>query len=163
MDRYFYEELKCRCREINELPVDPDRVKEALGVYLAILRLSVVARDEGLLALEAEVNKPDPSVDPDGFLRMLILLVVDGLDPELLEEDGLCRYAALNTSGYRGFILLMCIRGTLMIQFGHNRNTIATGLKAMCPPAILKAIEDHEEANKPDPVKTAVPGDDSGF
>ena len=149
MDRYFYEELKCRCREIDEAPVDPDRVKEALGVYLAILRLSVVARDEGLLALEAEVNKPDPSIDPDGFLRMLILSVADGYDPELLEENALCRYAALNASDYRGFILLMCIRGTLMIQFGHNRNTIATGLKAMCPPAILKAIEDHEEANKP--------------
>lgn len=71
------------------------------------------------LALEEQAcNLPEK----EGFdtLKMLIMLIVDGTDPDLVEEMALLRYFASDLKGYKGLQHLIMMIGAMGIQAGEN-------------------------------------------
>ena len=90
-----------------------------LDTVRKLINLSVIARKEGLLELEEEAGKLP---DTEGYhtLKMLIDLIVDGNDPELIEDMGLLMYFSSGISDYRALQHLIMMIGMRDIQVGEN-------------------------------------------
>jgi flagellar motor component MotA len=90
-----------------------------------IAELARTARENGLLALEDLCAHLEPPL-----LRLGIRLVVDGTDPEAVEQ---ALTIALHAGGYEGVELvrrLVIVDGVLGIQAGTNPTLLATILSA---------------------------------
>lgn len=78
-EREYYQELKAHF-ELGE-PVDRFPMKGQEHLILYLISLSEMARREGLLALEAEAES-----SPDPLIRLGLFMVLEGSEPELVEE-----------------------------------------------------------------------------
>lgn len=103
-----------------------------LDAIKRILELANLARLEGLLILDEEVMKIELDSDEE-VLRQLCLMMLDGMEPELLAEIGRTRYYSNNLQGYRALRYMMYIEGVLSIQAGENPRVLEEKLKSMLP------------------------------
>ena len=103
-----------------------------LDAIKRILELANLARMEGLLILDEEVMKIELDSDEE-VLRQLCLMMLDGMEPELLAEIGRTRYYSNNLQGYRALRYMMYIEGVLSIQAGENPRVLEEKLKSMLP------------------------------
>lgn len=90
-----------------------------------IAELARTARENGLLALDDVCAELQP-----GLLRLGVRLVVDGTEPEMVEE---ALRIALHAGGYEGVELvrrLVIVDGVLGIQAGANPTLVSTILSA---------------------------------
>lgn len=135
----FYEQLQRAAEEIEKnvasgMKVGTGRLKEDFDMLAdaagAIGFLSNVARKEGLLALE-EAAAYD--VDDD-FLKRCIMFIVDGNDPDVIENAGLMAIITSGNHGAEKIKDLMSLCGCLMIQKGMNPHGIEETLMSMIPP-----------------------------
>ena len=126
-DIVFYE-IRKSIEEINELRKSSSGINDAdqnaqdqmlLDTITELCDLAYVARKEGLLALEERVGKLS---ETEGFdtLKMLAMLIVDGTDPELLEEISLLKYFSSGVTDYRALQHLIIMMGVADIQAGEN-------------------------------------------
>jgi hypothetical protein len=108
--------------------------KEAcLPIVDLMLECAETARKEGVLALEQWVTDKDP------FLKFVILLIVDGTDPELVQDIG---ETLIDSGGHTGSELLsrmMMMEGCLSVQAGDNPRIIVSKLLAMLGEQFLAA------------------------
>ena len=109
-----------------------DQEQMLLDTANKLIELSDIARKEGLLALEEAAGKL-AHTEADDTLRMLLMLVVDGTDPDLVEEMALIRYFALASSGYESLQCLMQITGVIDIQAGTNPRVLQQKIWLMLP------------------------------
>jgi hypothetical protein len=113
--------------------------------------LSCTARKEGLLYLEEATSDMDKS-GADGYLSQMILLVVDGTEPEIVEEIGTAKYFASCASGYEALQLIAYLWGTLSIQMGANPRVLEQQLLSIMPESVCaahnKKLEDEEKARE---------------
>ncbi len=146
MHQMFFMELKNKCNEIKSDANNQEKINHVIRAYDTILHFSNAARQEGLLALEEKAAKLDKNInnEPDLFFKFLIMMVVDGTEPALIEEAGMNRCIAFNLPSYNGLIRLMYLKGALMIQAGNNPAAIRCFLKTMMPLNILKVLEQKE-------------------
>jgi hypothetical protein len=111
--------------------------------------LSCTARKEGLLYLEDATRDMGKS-GADGYLSQIILLVVDGTEPEIVEEIGTAKYFASCVSGYEALLLIAYLWGTLAIQAGANPRVLEQQLLSIMPESVCAAYdkkrEDEEKA-----------------
>jgi len=101
-------------------------------VYLTIQQLAEAARREGLLSLEAFLDKKRIlERDP---LHVGLQLVIDGTDGEIVRTvyDNLME-ADCPSYGYERIILKVIKTGVLSIQAGDNPRIIGVLMDSVCP------------------------------
>ena len=97
-----------------------------------IIELSSIARLEGLLALEDAVMDI-PLCSEEQELKQFILLVIDGVEPDVILGIGLTRYYASLYTGYVALRYFIYLEGVLSIQAGENPRILEEKIKAMLP------------------------------
>lgn len=145
MKGWILSEIRKLSEEIAEenstlnLSQKDDKVMEIAKSVSLILKLSNVSRVEGLLALEDEVEKlSQPSYR---LLKTIIINVIDGSDPERVEDAGLLMYCSGNYNGYEGLQNMIYILGMLDVQAGENPRSLECRIKAVIPTSILELYE----------------------
>lgn len=130
-------------KEIYHMP-EPNKEKdtELITAVYAIIELSHVARKEGLLALEEVVisDADDKTAPLMTYLRTVTGLIIDGNDPELVEEIGYNMLIGSQAVGYEALIRLIYLKGMLSIQAGENPRMIAVKLMTMLPEWVLELL-----------------------
>ncbi|GFZ82542.1 hypothetical protein GCM10010978_24120 [Compostibacillus humi] len=93
------EQIKLTGKIINETLYKNDiRLSELIRLFV---RLAERARREGILALENELDDID-----DPFIRKGILLVVDGIEPEVIKDIMEAEITAMEERHYKGRVIL---------------------------------------------------------
>lgn len=138
MNMGYYEELRKVHQEIimadekeNEALCAKNRVW-LMSAVKKISELAYLARREGLLALEEAAEKLEGSRSED-YLKFLIMLVVDGTEPEDIRKIGLSRYFCSLVNSYEALVYLIYLEGALAIQAGNNPRIIEEKEKALLP------------------------------
>ncbi len=139
----FLDEIRKRCSEIKSRPFDEVSATEVIDTFDQIMYFQKLARTEGLLAMEETAETLDGTDTIEAFWGFLVVLIVDGTEPELLFEMGMNRYFALDLPDYNGLRCLMCIKGALLIQAGEYL-IIERYLKTLLPGKILEILEEKE-------------------
>ncbi len=110
---------------LNPSFTDEDKEK-CVHIIGWIIQLANIARRKGLLSLESVVK------DEDGvFLKMSIMMIVDGCDPEEIKRFMYNLILAEAPIGYELLSRLIMAEGCLSIQDGENPRIIADKLTAM--------------------------------
>lgn len=94
-----------------------------------ILKLSIYAQWEGLLALEEQVSKRTA----DDFLRRTIMHVVDGCDPLLIAEMGSNEYWTRDPQGIQAMALYIYLWGAYRIQSGADMMELSIAIHTLLP------------------------------
>lgn len=147
MNQIFFMELKNKCDEIKNDINNLEKINQVIKAYDTILHFSNMARQKGLLVLEEEAEKLDKNNEEDLFFKFMVMLVIDGTEPGLIEEAGMNRCLAFNLPSYDGLINLMYFKGAVMIQAGINQTVLKCFLETMMPSSILKALGQREHEN----------------
>lgn len=141
MDRM--EEMRKIHMEINECENVDDgthiQKKEAMvmDAMKRVLELNRIARLEGLLALEEAVIDISPESEEEE-LRQLIMLLVDGVEPEVIKGIGLTRYYSNLYTDYEALRYFLYLEGALSIQAGENPWIVEEKLKTMLPAKLYR-------------------------
>ena len=125
-------------REFNKFPninlnfAMNDR-KACLPIVETMIDCANTARKYGVLALEEFVQKHD-----NEFLKVVMMLIVDGTDPELVKNIGTTLILADNHMGKGLLERLIILEGCLSVQAGENPRIIATHLYCMLGESYLR-------------------------
>ncbi|RYG74940.1 flagellar motor protein MotP [Lentibacillus lipolyticus] len=93
------EQIKLTGKVINETFHKKDQqMPELVGMFI---HLAERARREGILSLESEMDEVD-----DAFLKKGVLLVVDGIEPEVISDIMNAEITAMEERHYRGRAIL---------------------------------------------------------
>ncbi|MEY8336963.1 FliG C-terminal domain-containing protein [Lachnospiraceae bacterium 62-35] len=102
-----------------------EQLEEAAETVMA---LSGLMRKEGLLALEEAAE----GIESD-FLKHLILLMVDGVDPKIITEIAANEYWVNMPDGVEAMIDYMYLRGIIGIQMGEDEKILMEILQSLMP------------------------------
>lgn len=131
MKEFILTETRRVCRQIY----DRDGYAECARLFSAIdiiEKLSNCARKEGILALEEHALE----LKRDGIEKHLIdmlMLVVDGTDPDIITEISIYRYFSECYDMYDALEYLMYLIGAMSIQAGENPKVTKEKLLALVP------------------------------
>lgn len=119
-----------------ELPeeVRESNVKRIITTITEILRISRIARREGLLALEEYADNYIVERNAEEiFLKKAVLFIVDGLDPEFVRQilGGSILVCGIGT--FQGYLNYLCLEGILAVQAGENPRVIEEKMLAWIP------------------------------
>jgi hypothetical protein len=117
--------------------------KLLVGAVEKVLELGKLTRREGLLALELVTGDMEKS-GADGYLFTLLRLIVDGTEPQIVEEIGTAKYFASCVSGYEALQRIAYLWGTLSIQAGTNPHTMEQQLLSAMPESVCEAYEEKQ-------------------
>lgn len=144
-----YELDKVRCDALVKFDLNEDTT-EVIKAAATIIQMGAVAREEGLLALEAEYPQyelPDPCEQvpkfKDEFEKGLYYLV-DGTDPKNLAESMINRYWASKYQGNDALRSYIIIRGMILIQTGANPRVTRELFKSLLPQSLHNTFEEYE-------------------
>lgn len=123
---------------------------EAIHVVKRILSASTIARREGLLALEEYANQLILSnTEADNFLKLAILLIVDGTDPEFVRNILENKIVVRGMDTLEGFLYYIMMEGALSIQAGVNPRIIEMVMYSYFPEEaadkISRAVKEEQE------------------
>ena len=141
MNTFFINELRRCCDEIKKAGEDLEKVQEVMKAYERVIHFSKLARREGLLALEEAAENLDFSDKTQAFLGYGISLIVDGTEPELVEEMGINQIAIKNASDYECLIFLLYHKAVLLIQSGVNPRIMEQYLMSLVPDFISEKMK----------------------
>ncbi len=150
----FYQEIRNNSILVREeMGRNPESiVKPLASVCMEIIRLSNIARAEGLLSLEEAVTDENtPEIILKEELVKMVMLVVDGTDPEIVTDISMKRYFANNYTGLEGLSFLLLMDGALDIQAGWNPRIVESNIRSYMPEEInkeLDRIQAEEEAKE---------------
>lgn len=139
MDRLLYEELGKISGHIRDGKSDKGRAANVIRAYERVMEYVEIARKQGLLSLE-EATDSLSGKGTERYLHDLIILVVDGTDPDDVEDIGWSVYFSRGFSSYDGLVYLIYLKGALLIQEGKSRYICDEMLKAMMPDEIRRMI-----------------------
>ncbi len=105
-----------------------DPQNKVIAAAKEIMKLADIARKNGLLILESMAETTDSDL-----LRQLILLVVDGTNPDMVVEIGTNFYWTEAPDGADAMAEYMYLRGMLSIQNGDNPRTLDLILASLMP------------------------------
>lgn len=155
----FYQELYKQNKAVKELEHvwNNEKNEEGKGclvdALLKIAELSNVARKEGLLALESMAFRLEDAMGYQ-YLKMMITLVVDGMEPEIIEEMCTAKYFATGLEAYEALQYMIFMYGTLSIQQGENPYIIEQKMLTLVSESITelyhrKLVEVEREKQQP--------------
>lgn len=131
-----------------ERNLTPEEKKEKHKVFSVhgeqILSLADIARKEGLLALDEAGEKID-DVQEKELLKALIILIVDGTDPEMVGRLALMKYFSKKQGPYSAIINIMSIYGMLSIQAGENPGLIQEMMRNIIPGDVSEPTQQYWE------------------
>lgn len=143
----FFQELRECNRSIKKIENDVEREQgyELLCKTVEkMCKLTGIARHEGLLALEAAASESGELRNED-FLNSIILLIVDGTAPELVEELSTAKYFATGMEGFDALQYLIMLSGSLSIQAGENPRVIEEKLLTLVPKEVVNLYKKKQE------------------
>ena len=129
----FYSEIRNNNKLIRNIDSSKEKEKGNKLLFSTVdkmCHLSRQARSYGLLALEEEASKLD-SFPGGNYLNAMLMLIVDGTNPELVSELCTCKYYAEGLEGYEALQYIMMLDGCLLIQSGENPIFIEKKLLSM--------------------------------
>ncbi len=154
----FYNEIRKRIKEIRKIEqnISDEQMSSPaatenyankemlLDTVERLGRLSLIARRDGLLALEAA------ALDMDGFpgakyLQLMTMLVCDGTDPEDLEEALYLRYFSASFSDYAALQYLVMMYGIMAMQAGKNPRVTEEAMLYILPEELSDKYEQRRE------------------
>ncbi len=173
MKDIYYIEIRKRIEEIRKLEenITSGKVLSPTAAELTanknmlvdtieeLVRFSLLARREGLLALESAVYEMGgfPGIK---YLKIMVLLVCDGTFPEDLEESLYCRYFSAPLSDYAALQYLLMMYGIMAMQAGKNPRLIEETLLYILPEEIADEYgKRREERNEPDELQIITDSD----
>ena len=116
-----------------------EMIKDA---YERVMKLEHIARREGLLALEYEAEFMPKETHLCNQLIEMIELVVDGTDPQFLEEFLTIKFfATYSYSGIDALIYYLYARSMLMLQAGMSPKLIEELFNAVIPEEVLTFLQ----------------------
>ena len=157
MKELFYREIKENIGVINNTKgcQKAEGDKLLVDTIVKMINISHIARHDGLLALEEEASNKLGDFPNGKALETMIMLVVDGTDPSILEEISELKYLSSGYVGYEALQYLMMLNAVLSIQAGENPLLIERRLLAMVPESIesqyreaVLEIEEKEVADR---------------
>jgi len=155
MRDFIFSELRSCNEEIREA-TDNQKKEEGMMELAAAVKtmymLCGVARREGLLSLENKAMELEEE-KPYSYLKGMIMLIVDGTDPELVEEVCLAKYYAEGMRGFKGLTYLVYMIGILGIQASDNPRIIEEKLLAFVPDETVEIYRKEEEQPETDEKK----------
>ncbi|MGN0505464.1 MAG: FliG C-terminal domain-containing protein [Lachnospiraceae bacterium] len=150
LNELFFCELRKLHTELYELEKDfsaeEKRQKHQMFAEVAelIMNLALLARKEGLLALE-EAAKNIGDDEYHRMLKKLITYVVDGTEPELIWELAFCQHFSTNHSPYTGLVNLLYIKSVLAIQDGVHPHVIKDFILNILPDDVAEILNNTKE------------------
>ena len=135
---------------MKEQPYSQNYTKNLMAAGVAIMWLSHNVRLEGLLWLDlAKESETITRLVCCEELSRMIDLVVNGTEPEQIEDLCMKRYYSQDYSGQEGYLYLLYLDSMLSIQGGDNPALIEESLKSYMPseitPDLIKAKADIEK------------------
>lgn len=117
----------------DEIINNIDRIENA---YNNVINLSKISNNEGILALEFNVDFVKDTRELADDLSWMIHLICDGTDSEIIEEFITNRFLANNYKGIEALIFNLYARGSLYIQEGKNPRVIEELFNSVIPGSI---------------------------
>lgn len=154
MYRELCSELRTISIEIEEYrnnnPKGEQKDAQIVDILRMMNRMAAICRREGLLQLEAEATTVEDMFPCVSVWKQLVLLVVDGTDPQLIQEYAVSKYYALNLHDYDALAVMIYIEFTRNLQQGVNPRIIEELLLALVPTCIEKMYRDLAKIEKND-------------
>lgn len=149
----IFQELRECNRVISQINGTDEREngnKILTDVVEKMCELTNIGRKEGLLALE-EAACDLEDIYNGKYLKSMIMLIVDGTDPKLVEELSSARYFSANLSGYAALHYLVMMFGSLAIQAGENPRVIEEKLLALIPDEVADLYRKKQDEPRNNP------------
>ncbi|MGN0169151.1 MAG: FliG C-terminal domain-containing protein [Lachnospiraceae bacterium] len=143
MNEQYFEKLRNIYSSLAETEMDKQKIEEMIYLYDLIMNFCKIGRSEGILEMEAVAESLTGS-GCKAFLRQMILQVVNGTEPERLEEIGLVTIFSGGYEAFESLQCLMCLRGVLLIQEGQSPYCLETVLKAYFNKKVLTEYEERK-------------------
>lgn len=124
LDSILIPELKCIHNGIRELDKNTDeeekkqRREQIIQRFEMLFGFSRIAREEGLLGLEDVANKLNEN--NNAIAKEMLLLIVDGTDPEYVGRLALMRYFSSQFDSYQALVAVAEIYALIGIQAGEH-------------------------------------------
>lgn len=132
MNEQYFEKLRNIYSDSSLEEVNQDRVNQMIAIYNQLIRICQIGRLQGLLAIEeAAMTLKDNGFE--AYLKKLLLLLVEGTEPEKIEEIGLTYIFSEHYDSFDSLVCLMCLRGILLIQEGESPYMLKNVLKPLLP------------------------------
>ena len=125
--------------------------EKVAGAVWDVLRISYIARKDGLLAMEDYANellKDAKCSAQDRFFCDGILLVVDGTDPEYVEEMLSARILVDGADTFSGYLKYLIMKGLLCVQRGEHPRMIENKLFCFIPEQHREVIRENVEEQR---------------
>ena len=107
---------------------------EVVSFMNDILNLQDVGYDEGLLALEEEVQKDYYEKNPGRkILKEIILCITGGWEPEVIEDIFVTRFFSSKMTAVDALCYILALYGSLAIQNGYTKEQLEAQLLAIVP------------------------------
>lgn len=154
MNTLLYSELRAKVREIQTIIQEKGEAEEKrcqadiTAAMKNIVELCRIAGREGLLSLEESAPKLAETYGT--HCADILLLIVDGTDPEQVEEIGLTAYFAQDMKAEKGLIYLLYLKGLLLILSGEAPHVLEQQLKEMVSTAVAEACDADGEDTRVD-------------
>lgn len=119
--------------QVKSQPLSDEEQEQLFDAIAEVMIMSRAGREKGLLALEEEAEKMEKTLVHYRLLKNGAMLVVDGTDPDIIEEILTSNYWVDSQSKIEYVVGYICIRGILMVQDGMNPRIIEDMLYAVVP------------------------------
>lgn len=133
-DIIFQEIRECNrtISQITDVNEKENGNQKLVAIVEKMCELVDIGRKEGLLALEDAANDTE-DVFNGKYLKSMLLLIVDGTAPEVLEEICTAKYFSANLTGYEALHYLIMMFGSLALQQGEQPRIIEEKLLSLIP------------------------------
>lgn len=123
---------------LNSIPLieitSTSGTSEIVSFMSDILNLQDVGYDEGLLALEEEVQKDYYEENPGRkILKEIILCITGGWEPEVIEDIFVTRFFSSKMTAVDALCYILALYGSLAIQNGYTKEQLEAQLLAIVP------------------------------
>ena len=140
----FYQEIRERSIQVHELIRNDDTIISKLSyAAFTLFWLADQVRKEGLLWLDYGVNENEKTSKMilSNELKNMANAVVDGTEPEIVEDVFMKKYFAGNYTGLEGFVYLVYLDSILHIQAGENPKVFRMGIEAFLPDKVVEELK----------------------
>lgn len=153
----FYQELRKNSVQVQELTekdgASISKLSDAAGT---LVWLSGQAEKEGLLWLEEAAESERVSrLVLGNELKRIVLLIVTGMDIEIVEDISMKRYFARNYTGLEGVLYLVYLDGALNIYAGVPSYIFRQSVVSLMPEQVNEEMDRMLEKEKKVKAKTA--------
>lgn len=126
METMLYDVRKDAIEKLAEAnQEEPALLTEAIA---NVMMLAYIAKSEGLLSLEEAVQSTELE-----YLRLLVMLMVNGIEPEVIIEFGANEYWSQAPQGIWAMVYYIYFRGCILIQEGAHCMKLESILGSLVP------------------------------